>query len=195
MKSTGKGSLAKGSKVISQAEIARALRQSDPLHNPRRLRRTITSTGKPKSPDWTPQELALLGKMPDAELAKRLGRTVGAVALRRSRLNIANYGHPAGKFKRWTPGEVALLGTVPDRLLARKLKRTRIAVNCKREQLGIPAQIEGYHRWRPEDEAILGQRSDEYIAKQLGISVVAVRDRRHALKILKRPRTPRFFQE
>src|SRR6059036_432956 len=115
--------------------------------------------------EWTLQEQALLGKMPDAELARRLGRTVVAVALRRSRLGIPNYGHPARLFGRWTPEELALLGTMPDRLLGHKLRRTPIAVMCKRSQLNIPAKIEGYHRWRPEDKALLGQRPDAYIAK------------------------------
>ena len=32
--------------------------------------------------DWTPEEVALLGTMPDAELAAKLGRTTGGVRLR-----------------------------------------------------------------------------------------------------------------
>src|SRR5437867_4396705 len=159
MKSPDKRSMATATKAVSDEKLIRVMRQSNNLRNRRRLRRAITSTGKPRAPEWTLQEQALLGKMPDAEAAKRLGRTIVAIRVRRQRLNIPNFGQP---FKRWTSAELALLGTMPDRLLARKLRRTRIAVTGKREQMGIPNLIEGYHRWRPEDDAILGQRPDEY---------------------------------
>jgi hypothetical protein len=190
MKPTSKDS--RKLKALSEKQVFRVLRQSNTLRNPRRLRRAITSTGCRQSPEWTLQEQAILGKMPDAEAAKRLGRTFNAVRLRRSRLGIPNFGNPV---RFWTPEELALLGTMPDRLLARKIRRTTIAITCRRSQLNIPAMIEGYHRWRPEDEALLGQRPDKYIAKLLGISVMAVRHRRHALKIYERPPTPRVFQK
>jgi hypothetical protein len=41
-------------------------------------------------PWWTLKELALLGTMPDAEVAARLGRTTGAVRCRRTELGIAS---------------------------------------------------------------------------------------------------------
>jgi hypothetical protein len=42
-----------------------------------------------KRPDgWTAEQLALLGTVPDAELARRFGRTVDAVRLKRTRLGI-----------------------------------------------------------------------------------------------------------
>ena len=188
MTSTGPSSVATRLKEASDQEILRELRQSNTLRNPRRLRRAITSTGQPKAPEWTLQEQALLGKMSDAEVARRVGRTFCAVRNHRNRLGIPNFAHPS---QRWTPEEVALLGTLPDRLLARKLRRTRLAVARRRSKLGIPAQIEGYHRWRPEDEALVGQRPDRYIARLLGISIKAVRDRRLALKIHLRPPTGR----
>ena len=195
MKSSHKGSLATGLKGVSDQKVLQVMRQTNKLRNPRRLRRAITATGKPRAPEWTQQEEALLGKIPDADVAKRLGRTFVGVQLRRGRLGIPNYGRPAMSFKPWSPEELELLGTMPDRLIARKLRRTVISVTDRRYKLGIPAKIEGYHRWRPEDEALLGQRPDKYIAKLLGTTVTAVRDRRHALKIHIRPPTLRFFQE
>jgi hypothetical protein len=39
-------------------------------------------------PWWTAKELALLGTMPDGELAARIGRTLGAVRVMRTRLGI-----------------------------------------------------------------------------------------------------------
>jgi hypothetical protein len=38
------------------------------------------------SPGWTAEELALLGTVPDAEVAARIERTEGAVTLKRCRL-------------------------------------------------------------------------------------------------------------
>ena len=39
-------------------------------------------------PAWTAEELALLGTMPDEDLAKQLGRTVEAVRVQRTRRDI-----------------------------------------------------------------------------------------------------------
>jgi hypothetical protein len=39
-------------------------------------------------PRWTPEELALLGRLPDEEVARRIGRTPDAVRQRRERLGI-----------------------------------------------------------------------------------------------------------
>jgi hypothetical protein len=41
-------------------------------------------------PVWTPEQLALLGTMPDAEIAKRIGRTPNATRIMRRRLGIGN---------------------------------------------------------------------------------------------------------
>src|SRR5207247_10458903 len=85
-------------KTMTNEELLRVLSQSNKVR--RRLRRASTSTGKPRAPEWTLHEQALLGKMPDAEAAQRLGRTIVAIRVRRQRLNIPNYGQP---FRRWTP--------------------------------------------------------------------------------------------
>ena len=193
MEATGKDTSATGRHPPDDRKIFRVMRQSNKLRNPRRLRRANTRAGQPASPDWTLHEQALLGKMPDVEAAKRLGRTLVAVRLRRSRLGIPEYGQPARRHHSWTSEELALLGTMPDRLVARELRRTLIAVTGRRGKLGIPAKIEGYHRWRPEDDALLGHRRDEDIARLLGITVLAVQRRRNALKIYLRPPTPRCF--
>ena len=92
------------------AELMRLIGQSHRLRNPRRLRRANTKTGIPRNPDWTLEQDALLGTVPDAEAASRLGRTVVAVRIRRRRLGIPNV-HP---YKRWTPEEDKLLGTMPE---------------------------------------------------------------------------------
>jgi hypothetical protein len=46
-----------------------------------------TAAGRP----WTPEEDALLGTMPDPEVARRTGRTPGAVQGRRAALDIDGF--------------------------------------------------------------------------------------------------------
>ncbi len=46
--------------------------------------------------DWGPDELTLLGKMPDAVVAHKIGRTFMAVKIRRHKLQIARYKPPPG---------------------------------------------------------------------------------------------------
>ncbi len=55
---------------------------------------STTHKAKPAScvgPRWTGQQLALLGKMPDDEVARLTGRTVEAVRIRRTRLGIPTF--------------------------------------------------------------------------------------------------------
>ena len=54
-------------------------------------------------PLWTPDDVALLGAVPDEEVARRTGRTAGAVRQKSEELRIPN---PAAN--RWRPEEVAL---------------------------------------------------------------------------------------
>jgi hypothetical protein len=45
---------------------------------------------------WTEEELALLGTMPDTEVAVRLGRTLEGVRLKRERMGVAGIQRQAG---------------------------------------------------------------------------------------------------
>jgi hypothetical protein len=81
---------------------------------------------------WTRKELRLLGKMPDAEVAEQIGRTVNAVRIKREKHGIPNpIGHG------WTEEELAMLGTAPDEEVAARTGRTPGAVWQKRCLLGI----------------------------------------------------------
>jgi hypothetical protein len=64
-------------------------------------------------PRRTPQEVALLGTLPDEEVAARTGKTPGAVRQKREELGIPN---PAAN--RWTAEDIALRGTLPDEAVA-----------------------------------------------------------------------------
>ena len=82
---------------------------------------------------WTEDELALLGTMVDAQVARQTGRTTGAVRQKREELGIPN---PASK--RWAAEEIALRSTLPDEAVGRQIGRSRSAVTVKRIELGIP---------------------------------------------------------
>jgi hypothetical protein len=45
----------------------------------------------PSKNDWKPEELALLGTMPDDQLAERIGRTANGVRAKRTRLGILTF--------------------------------------------------------------------------------------------------------
>src|SRR5437016_5099435 len=78
---------------------------------------------------WTKDELALLGKLPDAEVADLTGRTFGTVWEKRRALGIEQ---TAPRFRKWTPGEDKLVGTAPDAEIARQLGRTESAIKSRR---------------------------------------------------------------
>jgi hypothetical protein len=84
-------------------------------------------------PRWREEDLRLLGTMPDAEVAAKIGRSASAARQKRERLGIPN---PEPGW--WTDEEIALLGTAPDGDLAQQLKRTAGSVRQKRQTLGIP---------------------------------------------------------
>jgi hypothetical protein len=84
---------------------------------------------------WWEGELALLGKLPDAEVARQTGRTRDAVRQKRQELRLPN---PDGGRPGWTEEELSLLGTLPDAEVARRTARTEGAVTHQRNQLGIP---------------------------------------------------------
>ena len=83
-------------------------------------------------PLWAPEDIALLGTLPDEKVARRTGRTTEAVRQKREELGIPN---PAGN--RWREDEVALLGTLPDWEVSRQIGRSLQSVTQKRIKLGI----------------------------------------------------------
>jgi hypothetical protein len=100
--------------------------------------------GRPKkpTPPWTPAEDALLGTMPDQEVARRLNRTLTAVWLRRHCLNLPAFGR-RHKRRRWTAEMDALLGTRPDAAVAQQIGLSITEVFYRRQHLGIPAFCQG----------------------------------------------------
>ena len=140
------------------------------------------ASGAPKraSTSWRPEELKLLGTMPDIGVARLLNRTQIAIRRQRQKLHIRAY-HTSPR--RWTPEEEQLLGTMSDERLARRLKRSVKTVRTRRAHKGIPVFNPKRHRWTAEDDKLLGLRPDAQVAMLLGISEGTVRRRRNQLHI------------
>lgn len=68
-----------------------------------------------RGPLWTEGELALLGTMPDKEVAARIGRSVGAVHDHRRKLGVPSFfPRTVRRVTVWTGAMDKLLGTMPD---------------------------------------------------------------------------------
>jgi hypothetical protein len=85
---------------------------------------------------WHPEELRLLGKFTDAEVAARTGHPAGSVKAKRLHLGLPSPPRPG--YRRWTPADDALLGTAMDKDIARRLGCSSNAVKTRRRHLGIP---------------------------------------------------------
>jgi hypothetical protein len=94
-------------------------------------------------PLWTAEQVALLGTMPDDDLAAQLGKSINAAHLKREKLGIPNPSK-----LHWTAEQIDLLGTLPDWEVAEKIGRTTNAVTLKRIALQIPNQHDRRHRGR-----------------------------------------------
>ena len=127
---------------------------------------------------WTSKENNLLGTLPDAELAERLGRSAGEVGKRRRSLGIP---FPGAVFpvRQWARDEDALLGTETDAAVARKLKRGLRAIQHRRVLLAVPAF--GRHDWTEAEQRLVGTDIDRVIAQKLGRTAVSGSHRRRHL--------------
>jgi hypothetical protein len=95
----------------------------------RRERGCPPPTGRWAEDGWKPEEVALLGTMPDNEVAEQLGRTKNAVRLKRSRLEIPN---PTDQRRTWTAAEDKAVRTLTPGEAAAATGRTLAAVYARR---------------------------------------------------------------
>jgi hypothetical protein len=123
--------------------------------------------GLPPCHHWTEEEIALLGKESDGEVARRLGIPKPNVTYKRRSLGIPNLH----RRRPWTKKQIALLGTAIDSEVGRKVRKSRNVVRKKRQHLGIPAFKD---RWTEEEISRLGVDTDRAVAKALGRSRLAV---------------------
>jgi hypothetical protein len=92
---------------------------------------------------WSPEEIALVGTLPDAEVARRIGRSRAAVSKKREALGRpALTKTPAGaRPLLWTATEDEAVRTLPPREAARRTGRTVHAVHSRRRKLGVAAKL------------------------------------------------------
>jgi hypothetical protein len=85
----------------------------------------------PVTPDvWAPAVLRLLGKVPDAKIAVRVGRSRSAVALKRHQLGIRFFDG-----RRWAEREDEWLRQLPIEEVVRRTRRPCEAVHRRRRLL------------------------------------------------------------
>lgn len=136
---------------------------------------------------WTPRLLALLGRLPDAEVAARAKTTTHTVAAERKRRGIPAFMRRRPNIE-WTPDRVALLGTDTDANVAARLGAHCTSVFLRRRMLGIPAFGRGGgprkgFNWTPRALRMLGKASDRTVGRRLGISETTVCLKRQELGV------------
>ena len=142
---------------------------------------------KRRKPGYPPKQsrvpLELLGKVPDAQLAKRHGVSNTLLYLMRRERGIPPFTNHA----RLSAEQIKLLGTCPDAVLAEKwgipVNEVRYARRRRKIKSCNPRPIPESMRWPPEILAQLGKVQDSVIARALNVSGATVGKRRMSLAI------------
>jgi hypothetical protein len=144
------------------------------------------ASSDPRRFRWPTRLAALLGRVPDPEVARRAGVSLKAVVNERHRRGIGAWRKPRPTVV-WTEAMVKRFGSDTDANVAAALRVHRASVTRKRIMLRIPAFV--YRGPRPEPHwtahalALLGTASDLEVARRLKLSVTAVNWRRRRLGI------------
>lgn len=152
---------------------------------------------------WKPEELALLGTISDAKMARMTGIPMPTCTYQRIKLGIEPY-----RASKWTPELTALLGKVPDEEVVTQSKGlfNIRGVRKKRGQLRIAvcpapkapkAKSTGGKAALPEVIENLGKISDYEIARRTGVDRASITRQRQSLGIKAGPRgrKPREWTE
>lgn len=150
----------------------------------RRLIQTIRNGGihyiKPEQL-WKPREVRLLGMATDEEVARKLGRSLNSVELKRARLGIAVFPK-----RQLNAREMVLLGKLPDVELAARFGRTVKAIQYWRAKLGRTYFATKKRGWTWRELQLLGKHSDAELAQRLNRTQRAVQNKRAEVGILKK---------
>jgi hypothetical protein len=146
----------------SETEIARMLRLRG------RIVPRLKKSGRRLSASWLWQkwEIGLMGKHPDKETARRIGRSVAGVLEKRKGLHIPVFNG----LKDWRAWELKLMGKIPDGEVARRTGRTCVCVSSMRHYLRIKGFGAPYGRpkWPQKEIDLLGKVSDDEVARRTG---------------------------
>jgi hypothetical protein len=91
--------------------------------------------GRPEDLLWGPEELALVGALPDAEVARRTGRTLNAVRVKRKLLGRPNPEYPHYRHLPWTPEDDEAALSLPAAEVAARTGHTPGAVQTRKYKL------------------------------------------------------------
>lgn len=151
---------------------------------------SVGADRKRSSHDWVPADEALLGTMPDTQLAIRLDTTRSIVNHRRTQLKCPAFvptvdWPPSGKHHHdWQPEEETILGTDYDNLIAKQLGLNHLQVTYRRNQLGIdPFRPSATIEWTQSMLSNLGEISDKDFAEYFEICASSVYVKRLLLDI------------
>ena len=129
------------------------------------------------------REYGLLGTLPDLLVANIIGRSVGAIMIKRHAMGI-----PVCRFFcAWQPAELELMGQIPDKEIARLYGRREAAVRQRRHILKIPNKAGYYRPWTKAEDKLLGTVPIAQLARRLGRTRGAVRTRRQESALRQAP--------
>ena len=139
------------------------------------------------SSSWPPRLARLLGRRPDAEVAKRAGVVAQTVSRERRRRGIPPF-EPRRPRIEWTRAMLALLGTDTDGNVAAELRVHVGSVQLRRRVLHIPPFGRGggprsQFRWTARALNLLGKASDTDVGRRLGIHASSVWFKRKELEV------------
>ncbi|HTB85840.1 MAG TPA: hypothetical protein VK742_19505 [Candidatus Sulfotelmatobacter sp.] len=130
---------------------------------------------------WKSSEVKLLGTAADEEVARKLGRSVNSVKIKRTRLGIT------GVSKLWlSADEIELLGKQPDAELAARFGRTLKSIQYWRVKLGRTYYASGSRDWTAHELKLLGRYSDAELARRFKRTEKAIQTKRVEVGILRK---------
>jgi hypothetical protein len=137
-----------------------------------------------KVPEWKRAEIAVLGKVPDAEAARLLRRSLSAVVRRRRGLHIPEFEKTphrtaARRFWQSKDDEIVRKYTIDEAM--RLLGRTRPSILVRRRLLGI--RQHNPKRWTAKEDALFTKFNNDELAKKLRRSLSSIENRRTRLKV------------
>lgn len=128
---------------------------------------------------WTQEHLDLLGRVPDAVLAARMGISGSTVWMKRHLAGIPPFRERPARVK-WTRAMKADVNRLSQKEFTRRYGVSVIAVNWYRVKHGL---MRGrlLHRWEPKDLELVGRLTDQAVADRLGVSSGTVKRKRAEL--------------
>lgn len=142
---------------------------------------------RPENYEWTPEQVSLLGTIPDSHLAERWGMLPNTVAKARIARGIAAFQFQ----RRWTQEEREMLATYSDSQACKLLGRSLGSVQAERRALGIKKVGSAAHPHLEEIRTAYTTTSMtvQEIAEKYGVNPQYVRKRAHGRK-WQRPDNP-----